>query len=154
AVAWVCFWTILALGVFDRLVYWDLLPPDWTASFLEMNQRRHFGPLHLLAFAAALFFASWVVTTGLTDRNPVLRLTGRMVHGVVSQPMLIFLGQHSLQVFAFQMLLVYALALVFRDGPPGELLGTLILLTCAASLYIPARLHALYQSRKKIAVGA
>lgn len=102
----------------------------------------------------ALFFATWVLTAGLTDRNPLLRTIGRMVHAVVSQPMLIFLGQHSLQVFTFQMLLVYALAILFRDGPPGELVGTMVLLTCAASLYIPARLHALYQTRKKIAVRA
>lgn len=152
AVAWVCFWSILALGLFDRLVYWDLLPPDWTASFLEMNQRRNFGPLHLLAFAVSLFFATWVLMAGLTDRNPLVRTIGRLVHGVVSQPLLIFLGQHSLQVFAFQMVLVYALAVIFRHGPPSELVGTLVLLTCAASLYLPAQLHALYQARRKIAV--
>jgi hypothetical protein len=142
---------ILVLGVFNRLVYWDFFSPTWTLWFLEVNERRHFGPLHLIAFLIALYFVAWLLLAANADRNPVLRTLHRVAYAIFSYPRLIFLGQHSLQAFAFHLLVVYALHIAFRNGPPNELLGTLVLIGCVLSLYLPAQLHAMQQKRKKVA---
>ena len=148
----VCFAAIILLGLFDRAIGWNLMPDRWQGWYMDVNRRQHFGPLQLIAFAVALQFVSWSLIAGRTDRNPLFRGIGNVIHAIVSHPAMIFLGQHSLQVFAWHVLLYYVLALLFFRGPPDELTGTLVLLASAASLYIPAWIHARWQKFTKAAV--
>jgi peptidoglycan/LPS O-acetylase OafA/YrhL len=62
---------------------------------------------------------------------------------------LVFLGQHSLHVFSAHIVIVYLLAAIFQDGPPNELVGTLIILLCVFGLYLAAWLHAKSVEREK-----
>jgi hypothetical protein len=142
---------ILLLGIFDRLVYWSFLPDDWTTSFLNQERRKHLSGLHVFAFLIDLYFVAWLLNAGRDDRWAPIRWLARLVSGIVSHPKLIMLGQHSLQVFAWHIVVVYVLYVLLHGRPVGEFWGSLILIGCVASLWIPARLHAMHQARTRAA---
>lgn len=149
AAALVSFLALVLLGVFNRLVFADILPEEWQTWYMEANARRHFSTLHLLAFIFALFFVSWLFLEGQSDKVPLFRWLNKVGTSLVGHPKLIFLGQHSLQVFSFHLLVVYGLHLVIGERELGELPASAILIGCVASLFIPARLHAISQARKR-----
>lgn len=149
AAALICLLALIILGVFNRLVFADVLPENWQTWYMEANARRHLSTLHLFAFIFALFFVSWLFLEGLTDRIPAIRFLSKIGTYLVGHPKLIFLGQHSLQVFSFHLLVVYGLHLIIGERDLDELTASAILIGCVASLFIPARLHAISQAHKR-----
>ena len=105
----------------------------------------------MFAFLIDLYFVAWLLNAGRDDRWAPIRWLARLVSGIVSHPKLIMLGQHSLQVFAWHIVVVYVLYVLLHGRPVGEFWGSLILIGCVASLWIPARLHAMHQARTRAA---
>jgi len=70
------------------------------------------------------------------------------MHRLFSHRSLVFLGQHSLQVFAFHMLVVYLIDILFEDRVLSPVLANACLLLCVVSLYFPAWLHSKVQARQ------
>ncbi len=152
--ALLCLAFLILLGIFNRMLYGDVFSVAWTDWYLQTNARRHFSPLHLLSFVFALFFISWLLLAGQKDRLPLVRGVSRAATAVVGHPRLIFLGQHSLQVFSFYILLVYRLHVLVGDAEPNEVTASAILVACVAALFLPARLHAIGRARRKLAVAS
>lgn len=142
------FYVLVALGLLNRAVYWEWFGPEWSSWFLSTFVRKHFSIIHLFSAVVALYFISWLMLADLSRHNLVIRAIGRVVHSIVSFRPIVFLGQHSLQVFSFHILVVYFLEIVLHERTLPEWQATLVLIGCVMSLFIPARLHALHQERK------
>ncbi len=141
--------TIFLLGVFDRVVFNTLISQDFSDAFLAREHRKLFSEFHLFAFALDLFAITWLLVAGPASQFKVTRAASKALHTVFNHKALVFLGQHSLQVFAFHMVVVYAMRIGFEDRAPAQWLANVILVLCVLSLYIPAWLHAGSQARAK-----
>ncbi|CAN7501075.1 OpgC domain-containing protein [Phenylobacterium sp. LjRoot225] len=141
--------TIVALGIFDRIIFNELISPGFSAAFLARTDRGVFADIYFVAFLADLFVVTWLLVAGINSPVRLIRGAARVVHSVFSHKALVFLGQHSLQVFAFHMLVVYGIDIAFKGRPPAPLLANGLLILCVLSLYIPAWLHAQVQRREK-----
>ncbi len=135
---------IFLLGILDRVVWWKLISKDYTTAFLAANGRSEFSALYLLAFLLDLFAMTWLLVAGPTSNFRLTRQASAAAHWLFSRRPLVFLGQHSLQVFSWHVVVVYALMLFARKGGYGEAVDTAIILGAVVSLFIPASIHAWY----------
>ena len=151
AAFYVSLFFIVLLGIYDRVVFDFWVSRDFSREIVAQHSRKNFSSLYLLAFLLDLFAITWLFIAGREARYSLVRRLAVFMHWLFSRKFLVFLGQHSLQVFAFHMLLVYFVEIVFEDRKVPALLGNLYLILCVASLYIPEWLHAKSQARKKVA---
>jgi hypothetical protein len=140
---------ILALGVFDRIIFNDIISEEFSNRFIENNPRKNFSPIYLIAFLLDLFFITWILVAGSTSRIAIFRAVSRFFTWLLHLPILTRLGQYSLQVFAFHIVVVYTVSLVFGEHPPGQVVGTIVLLVVVASLYIPVQIQSVRVRRNK-----
>lgn len=121
-----------------------LWPEAIGTRFRTHENRQEFGLVFLLNFAALAYVAAWLLIAGPRSRHRWARAAAAVLRGVMTLPFLVFLGRHSLQVYAYHVVLVYALVAVdWHLGPFGPATKTLLALAAVASLALPARLHAL-----------
>ena len=112
--------------------------------FRTHENRQEFGFVFLLNFAALAYAAAWLLIAGPRSSHPLARAAAAALRRVLTLPFLTLLGRHSLQVYAYHVVLVYALVAVdWHLGPFDPLTKTLITLAATASLALPARLHEL-----------
>lgn len=101
--------------------------------------RVHLGWLRLINFWAVAYLCSGLIA--------------RYRH-LITIPWLAFLGQHSLEVFAYQVGLLYLMTpltwRIYRLGDGAEIIASLLFV---ASLTLPALLHARYKKRVTLRVG-
>ncbi len=118
---------------------------DLTADrFRVHDNRQEFSLVFLLNFAALAYAVAWALIAGPRSAHPWVRWLAAVLWRLFTLRFLRLLGQHSLQVYAYHVVLVYALvALDWHFGPFGALTKTLITLAAIASLALPARLHAM-----------
>lgn len=141
------------LGVF--LVYKLALTYGWISGapaerFGRFSDRTEFGAVFLVNFTALAWLVTWLVVSGQESTVRAAQVAGRFLNGLFRLRPLVFLGQHSLQVYAYHLVLVYALmALDGYAGPFDEDTKTLITLAGIASLGLPAWAHASWQERSK-----
>ena len=140
---------LLLLAIWRRAVFGEMLPQDWTAWYMDETLRANLAPISLFSTACFLLLFSWLLVAGGQDRLPVVRLLAGALSWLVRHPALVFLGQHSLQVFSFHILLVYLIHIFLAGRTPGELAGAVILLLSVVSLWIPARLHAMIRRARE-----
>lgn len=117
--------------------------------FKDVMHRRNVSVLHLIAFLMDLFMVTWLVHVAAQGQNPRLRKAGLFIKWLFTRRALTVLGQHSLQVFAWHLLVLYGVILLIGDQHVGERRGTLIVLAAILSLYIPAYVHAAFTRRRK-----
>lgn len=146
---WVCVVTAVALGLFDRVIFDQWLGDEFSAAFLHNNSREIFPPIYLLAFATDLFIVCWLLIAGVDHANALIRKASKALESIFNHPALVFLGQHSLQVFAFHIAVVYLVRLAFADQPIGQFWGSLVLIASVISLYLPAAIHAKWTRHQK-----
>jgi hypothetical protein len=146
---------IVLLGVYDRIIFDFWVSPGFSHEMLTTHPRKNLTSLYLLAFLFDLYAITWLFIAGGEARFAIVRKLSAFMHWLFSRKFLVFLGQHSLQVFAFHMLLVYFVEVMFEGQDISPIMANLYLILCVASLYIPAWLHAQSQARKKrmVAVG-
>lgn len=139
------FVSLLAIGVlalYDRLVFDQWISATFSGDFLAANRRTLFGPIYVVAFFVDLFAVSWLLVSGPDSPLKIVRIASSLVRRVFTTPFLVFLGQHSLQVFAFHIVAVYALSGLLNGREISDAIGGLILAALVVSLLLPAWLHA------------
>jgi hypothetical protein len=108
----------------------DLPIPEWQRLITKVK----IGPLRLINIAAHVYLIAY--------------LFRRFPTWMRWRP-LVFLGEHSLQVFSYHLLL-YLFILPFKFlYKPGPAMQLLMLAACTLSLFIPAYLHQRYRERQK-----
>jgi hypothetical protein len=114
--------------------------------FRVHDNRQEFSLIFLLNFATLAYAVAWALIAGPRSPYPWVRWLAVVLWHLFTLRFLQLLGQHSLQVYAYHVVLVYALvAFDWYLGPFGVLTKTLITLAAIASLALPARLHAMSQ---------
>ena len=144
---------IIALGFYDRLIFDFWISKTFSNEILSIHDRRNFTSLYFLAFLLDLYAITWLFVAGKGASLAGVRKLSRFMYWLFSRKFLVFLGQHSLQVFAFHMLLVYFVDIIFDNRIIPPVLANLYLAMCVLSLYIPAWLHAKLQARRKGAIA-
>ena len=115
------------------------MPEPLATRLHAFANRGEFGPIYLLNFVAAAYAVTWVIRVGPATTSMPLRWLGSMLGGLFNLPFLRLLGRHSLQVYAWHVIMIYLLKTVDYDwGPFGEATKTVIALTGIALLALPA----------------
>lgn len=140
---------VVAFALLDRIVYWELVSNKFSSDFLAKSSRQDFSPVHLINFGFDLFLVTWLLVAGRDSGIRLFSWMSNMLRWIFTRPALVFLGQHSLHVFSFHILVVYAAAVVFDAGPPAELTGSILLILGVGSLWLPAYLNARKQAAKR-----
>lgn len=145
-----CVVAFILFGIFDRVVFNDLVSPKFSEIFIAQNRRPLFTPVYLVNFLVDLYIVAWLLIVGRNKSGTIIGHIGRIMHWSANWKPLVFLGQHSLQVFAFHIVVQYALFIALDDQSAGEIRGSLIILAGVLSLFIPAYLHAQYIRFKSV----
>ena len=115
------------------------MPGPIALRFHALANRGEFGVVYLLNFAAAAYVVTWVVRVGPATASASLRSLARLLQQLFNLPFLRLLGRHSLQVYAWHVIMIYLLKAVDHDwGPFDEATKTLIAVTGIALLAVPA----------------
>lgn len=116
-----------------------VLPEPIATRFHVLANRSEFSLVYLLNFAAAAYAVTWVIRVGPTTASAPLRRLGQLLDGLFNLSFLRLLGRHSLQVYAWHVIMIYLLKAVDHDwGPFNEATKTLIALAGVALLAVPA----------------
>ncbi|HYE51719.1 MAG TPA: OpgC domain-containing protein [Azospirillaceae bacterium] len=101
--------------------------------------RTEFGPVFLLNFAALAYAVAWLVVAGPRSGSAAARRLAGWLRRLLEHSFLRLLGRHSLPVYAFHVVLVYAAAaLEWAAGPLGPAAATALALAAVAALALPA----------------
>ncbi|MBK5922748.1 hypothetical protein CCR90_02935 [Rhodovulum sulfidophilum] len=148
AIFLVCVATAIAFAISAiRLRLFDAV--SRTSFFGELSYNRsHFSALRLINFIVDLYIITWLLAAGTGDRNPAVQAAARGLRWLASFRPLVFLGQHSLQVFSFHVFLVYAAMFADISEAP-RLLREIVVLASPVCLLLPAYLHARYRDRSQ-----
>jgi hypothetical protein len=141
---------IVLLGVFDRIIFDQIISDAYSDQFLAGNQREPFALIYPIAFALDLFALAWLLIAGPESGSRAIRWLAASVNRFLNHKALTFLGRHSLQVFSFHIVLVYGLGLILHGRQVGELVGTILLIGAVASLYVPAYLNEYLARRRRV----
>jgi hypothetical protein len=121
---------------------WHLIPRPVVERFRILENRPEFSLVFLLNFLASGYALAWTLSVGReAAAAPVRRIAGAL-RVLFAFPFLRLLGRHSLQVYAWHVVLVYLLKLVDGYfGPFGEVTKTAIAVTAILLLALPALLR-------------
>lgn len=138
-----------ALGIFDRIVFDFWFGHDYSRSVLETTNRPNLSVLYVVAFFLDLFLITWLLVAGKECGVKLIEQTSQFVEWVFTRRFLVFLGQHSLHVFSYHILVVYFLWIVAEDQTFSQLGGSLVLILATGSIYLPAWANSRMQVRQK-----
>ncbi len=125
-------------GLLDRAVHWTWVSESFSQSFKAQEVRADFSTVHVINFATDLFLMTWLIYAGRDSKIKFFEILSSWLQWLFTRRALVFLGQHSLHVFSFHLLIVYLVGVIFDSGPPDEITGSIVLVLGVASLYIPA----------------
>lgn len=119
-------------------------------QFYRLLRREDLSLVYVVNFAAIAYATAWALYNALEEGLPApVALAARGLHYAFRRPFFVFLGQHSLQVYAFHVLVAYGVvAIDWAGGPFDEVTKSLIILASVGSLTIPALWHSLSQQRE------
>lgn len=116
-----------------------LLPVELLKPFSAMEQRSNLGPVYVLNFLGVAGLVSWMMIAGPACQVRWVAAASRALRAAFSLAPLRLLGRHSLQVYAWHVVLVYAARYIdARWGLEGELQKTALALVIFALLFLPA----------------
>lgn len=136
-------------GLLDRAVHWTWISESFSQSFKAQEVRADFSTVHVVNFATDLFLVTWLIYAGRDCKIRLVEMISSWLQWLFTRRALVFLGQHSLHVFSFHLLVVYFVSAIFDSGPPDELTGSIVLILGVASLYIPAWYNARNMRKRK-----
>lgn len=139
----------VGFAIYDRMVFDFWISSDFTSWALAHTDRKNFSAIYVVNFYLDLFLVTWLLVAGPTCGVRAIERVAVAVQWIFTRPALVFLGQHSLHVFSYHILLVYFIAIVVGDRYLSEVSGSLILVAGTLSLYIPAWIHAKMQSTSR-----
>ncbi|MBB4955299.1 hypothetical protein H4S14_003335 [Agrobacterium vitis] len=123
-----------------RIMTANGLMPDWVLQkFATMEVRADFGPVYLLNFIALASLIAWALIAGPKHDNAFVRKAANGLNRLFSLSFLRLIGRHSLHVYVWHVLVVFAVRyLDGRVGPFSEASKTVIAIVCVSLLAIPA----------------
>ncbi|MBU2868836.1 OpgC domain-containing protein [Pacificibacter marinus] len=142
--------SIALAGVFfalPRVIAFGDLAPETNMAILAAFDRKDMSFLRILTFAGHFYLALWLLVAAPNARELWLRNVSRMLDAIVTWKPLIFLGQHSLQVYAWHVLLCYLMA-IFAAGTLNAapwFWREVAVIAAVLTLFVPAALNVLYQ---------
>ncbi|MBK1663797.1 hypothetical protein CKO38_04080 [Rhodospirillum rubrum] len=145
--------TSLALVVYFMVVRlgftFGYLPDHVVQAFRMLDHRTTFSLIYPINFLALGYLVSWLIICGPQATSRVAQKAGWLLKGLFMLEFLRFLGRHSLQVYAFHLVLVFAMYFVdFYTEEFNEVAKTGIVLSAIALLAVPAWLHEQKQKAK------
>ncbi len=138
---------ITLLGLYDLVVELRLLGEDYSTRILIRTDRAILGFFYPVAFAIDLFAVVWLLQVGSGDALLWVRRAAKGAQWLFTRPALVILGQHSLHVFSFHILVYYLLATLLPLLDLSAAGRALVLIASVASLYIAAFGHQWLQNR-------
>ncbi|TMV76817.1 hypothetical protein FGG78_27895 [Thioclava sp. BHET1] len=105
----------------------------------SMTIRTTFGPVYLASFSAAAVLVTWLMVAAPQSPYAVLRRISAVLRGICNFWFLRLLGRHSLQTYAWHVVLIYGVRYIDAQYGAFNLGGrTLIAFICIALLPLPA----------------
>ena len=130
-----------------RLLTFGALGPELHTAILSAFDRQDMTLLRIATFAAHFYLALWLLIVAPNSRAPWLRSLSHMLDALVTWRPLVFLGQHSLQVYVWHVLLCYLLMIFAADllntAPWLWREGAVVI--AVLTLFVPAILNVQYQ---------
>lgn len=135
------------LAVMDVAVYTKAFGIDYSRLVWHKLDRGNLDAIYVLNFAIDLYMIAWLLNAGHTSRHAVTRAAARGLRALFTARPLVFLGQHSLQVFTAQIVVIYALSTFLEVYKPDTLTANILLLSCLPPLFLTAWIHKWARSR-------
>lgn len=140
---------LLAIVFFalPRLVAYGGLEVETNNFLFSLFDRQSMTPLRIAVFAAHFYLALWILIVAPTARARWMRSLSHKLNALLTWRPLVLLGQHSLPVYAWHVLLCYLLAIFAATGlnaAPWFIREVVAVLT-ALTLFVPAIFHAQFQ---------
>lgn len=136
-------WAALVLVLFFmgiRLSFtFGVMPEEMGLRFRALDNRPEFSFVYLVNFMATGYLVAWMVMAAPAAQNRVVRALGNGICWIFSLSFLRLIGRHSLQVYAWHVIVIYLLrGFEYHYGPFNEWTKTAIALLAIASLALPA----------------
>ncbi|MEI4473708.1 OpgC domain-containing protein [Frigidibacter sp. MR17.24] len=129
-VAWVCLAGVIAIFLLKRLSP-SPLP-------LPVESKETFSPLYVFNTLSYLGLFTWLLIAGPVSGSAIVRLAAAALRWIVTLRPLVMLGQHSLQIYAWHVAVLYACLCLLPWTDFSRLQRDLITLAITASLFLPA----------------
>src|SRR5690606_2869658 len=124
-----------------------VIPEEMGKRFRALDNRVQFSFIYLVNFLATGYLVAWLVIAGPEANSRVVRAISKGMRWVFSLSFLRLIGRHSLQVYAWHVVVIYLLkGFEYHHGPFNEWTKTAIALLAIISLAIPA----LYRERARL----
>ena len=124
-----------------------VIPEEMGKRFRALDNRVQFSFIYLVNFLATGYLVAWLVIAGPEASSRVVRAISKGMRWVFSLSFLRLIGRHSLQVYAWHVVVIYLLkGFEYHHGPFNEWTKTAIALLAIISLAIPA----LYRERARL----
>ncbi|GLQ36627.1 hypothetical protein GCM10007908_02470 [Rhizobium albus] len=115
------------------------MPDFMIGKFASLEVRADFGPVYLVNFIAVAFGMAWLLIAGPRHSNAVVRAVAEGLIWVFTLRFLQLLGRHSLQVYVWHVVIVYAVYYVDQRTPElSQLTKTVIAVVSIGLLALPA----------------
>ncbi len=116
-----------------------LIQYQYLGQFESMALRPSFGPVYLLNLIGAGGLLAWLLIAGPASPLPWVAAAARGVTALFQWAPLRLLGRHSLQTYAWHVVLVYLVRYLDVQAGPFDMAGkTAIAVCCVALLPLPA----------------
>lgn len=115
-----------------------LMPKEMLELFWPFDKRSNFSVIYLANFVAAAVLFSWLAIAGRQDRLAPVRMISNGLRWFFTRPALCLLGRHSLHVYAWHVVLIYAVRYYDSTwGPSGAGINTFLGLYVIALMWVP-----------------
>lgn len=130
-----------------RLVAHGELGPDLNVALLSAYDRQDMTLLRIATFAAHAYLTLWVLIVGRNASSAWLRNFSQYLDAFVTWRPLVVLGQNSLQVYAWHVLLCYLIPAFAADqlNAASWFLRETAVMVASLTLFSPVVLNVLYQ---------
>ncbi|MEO8531647.1 MAG: OpgC domain-containing protein [Deltaproteobacteria bacterium] len=153
-VAMVALVAFVALFALDRLVNDGFLNAEWQAKLAPFVHRGNFGLVHLVSTVVDAILLTWLIAKGGNSPLYVIRRSQSAIQRLLNFPPLVRLGQHSLQIFAAHLPLVYLVRSLHEAGTLPTWSGSLIIVASPFYLYAIALLHEAAKRPRRVQTAA
>lgn len=137
--AWAAFVLVLCFLSIRMGFTFKFMPENMAEAIRSLDNRTRFSFVYLVNFMATGYLVSWMVIAGPYARPRIVRALGNGLRWIFTLSFLRLIGRHSLQVYAWHVVVIYLLkGFEHHNGPYNELTKTAIALLAVASLAIPA----------------
>ncbi|KAA0969324.1 hypothetical protein FPY71_12250 [Aureimonas fodinaquatilis] len=118
---------------------YGLMPDDMLQRFMPFEVRASFGLVYLLNFVAAASGVAWLLIAGPKHHYAYVRTLANGLIWLLKWPFLRLLGRHSLQVYAWHIVIVYAVIYIDLTTPEfSELTKSAMAILGISLMAIPA----------------